>query len=1136
MASNNQVKIKLCSINISGFSQRSKLTLDQYVDTEGFDIVVVQETGTSDLTKLKLSNMNCITDLNMAQNRGSALFMKVKYSLARLDQISCLSKNMDSAWGLGIINNNKYIIGTVYCKLNHDSAIEEINTMLTKAKTISAQLKAKGVILIGDLNSRHEYWGDSLNNKYGQDLIRKLDFSQYSILAPQTPTFITETGSSVIDLLIVSNNLVEKVERPKTDAEVELYSGAPFRGHLPVITNIISGVPQENQIRKEKNSLDGVNWALWSNDLESELTNHEHQITNSNEETSLIKVLDSAIEKVSATHTKKKVITNHSKPYWTPRLSRLSQALRDARKKYKKRNTDTNKQDLIEAKENFDTASKEECQEFILSKTKNLNTLETAKFWKEFKKLFTSRKDGKVDPLDDGKGGFLTKETEIEEELFSTFFKGKHLEKERFDEDFLQEIHGIYEDIINDRYIYDGEDRDILNREITEAEIRKEIKRYENNGKSADNHEFHPTMLKNFGEKALHLLHKIINLCLTNANWLWQDSVIIFLKKEGKDSYASPGAYRPISITSYIGKIFEKIIARRLSEHYQNKGLLDPDQEGFTESRNTGRYLNRLHLSIKSDIKQGKTSIAVFVDMEKAFDSIWKEGLIVKLAKDGVKGNILKLINSFLMTRTVKLNVNGIAGPVRECADVGLPQGSALSPILFKIFLMDLAGELENETDVEVYKFADDGTLKATGSTTPLCLETVKVILDTVHEWSRKWRMVINCNRNKSEVIAFSTAENNRDLVPKTFKIGNKEIQRVAQTKVLGLVIDENLTYLPHSREVHKKLLRKWVLICQYCSKNWGFSQKVLIQLIRTLFLSTLFYAGHIWINDKTMKDINTLWYKILKSTVGAVFNIRLSLAEVILGLAPLNIVNSTNQIKHYLKINIRKVEADRLKEFIESCSSDIHNKMPADLYTALRKVFRYLKWKTLQYPKSFNTEDLRIINENNIERFCDLSCNACKYTKDMMKKYIQCIWSESLKYEFQAEGHTYLPKPKCDPLPVPKDLTRREEVLLMSLCYTNNLLNGFLHRYDSRKFPDPLCHCGEEEQTNYHIAAQCTHLNANDKAELMVNIKTVLGERNAVSENPFIFLNSSRDPKVLNILANNIKSQSQYLRQEIEL
>ena len=66
---------------------------------------------------------------------------------------------------------------------------------------------------------------------------------------------------------------------------------------------------------------------------------------------------------------------------------------------------------------------------------------------------------------------------------------------------------------------------------------------------------------------------------------------------------------------------------------------------------------------------------------------------------------------------------------------------------------------------------------------------------------------------------------------------------------------------------------------------------------------------------------------------------------------------------------------------------------MPADLYTVLRKVFRHLKWKTLQYHKSFNTEDLRIINENNIERFCELSCNAFKYTKDMMKKYIKCTY-----------------------------------------------------------------------------------------------------------------------------------------------
>ena len=120
----------------------------------------------------------------------------------------------------------------------------------------------------------------------------------------------------------------------------------------------------------------------------------------------------------------------------------------------------------------------------------------------------------------------------------------------------------------------------------------------------------------------------------------------------------------------------------------------------------------------------------------------------------------------------------------------------SLSPILFKIFLMDLAANLSKKNNVDVFKFADDGTLKATGDTTAACLETLNEILEAVHAWSRKWRMVINCNRNKSEVIAFATAENDRNLVPKTFKIGEKEIQRVSKTTVLGLVMDEDLTYI----------------------------------------------------------------------------------------------------------------------------------------------------------------------------------------------------------------------------------------------------------------------------------------------------------------------------------------------------
>ena len=247
-------------------------------------------------------------------------------------------------------------------------------------------------------------------------------------------------------------------------------------------------------------------------------------------------------------------------------------------------------------------------------------------------------------------------------------------------------------------------------------------------------------------------------------------------------------------------------------------------------------------------------------------------------------------------------------GPVRQCSDIGLPQGSALSPILFKNFLMDLAQELENRNDVEVYKFADDGTLKETGTITADCLATLEDVFAAVHKWSNKWRMVINCNPNKSEVVCFNTVEKNPDLVPKVFKIGNKVIRRVSHTKVLGLIIDENLTFMEHSKEVNRRLIAKWAMICKYCNRNWGFSQRVIVQLLKTLFLSSLFYAGNIWINPKSIKQINSLWYKIIKATVGAVFNIKLSLGELILGLPPLETLNQIHQIKHYLKIGLYRI------------------------------------------------------------------------------------------------------------------------------------------------------------------------------------------------------------------------------------
>ena len=78
--------------------------------------------------------------------------------------------------------------------------------------------------------------------------------------------------------------------------------------------------------------------------------------------------------------------------------------------------------------------------------------------------------------------------------------------------------------------------------------------------------------------------------------------------------------------------------------------------------------------------------------------------------------------------------------------------------------------------------------------------------------------MKINYDKNKTEVLCFNTVERNRDIIPKQFKIGDKIIYRVSQTKVLGLLIDEDLTYNAHSQEVLKNLHATWATLCKYSS------------------------------------------------------------------------------------------------------------------------------------------------------------------------------------------------------------------------------------------------------------------------------------------------------------------------------
>ena len=152
------------------------------------------------------------------------------------------------------------------------------------------------------------------------------------------------------------------------------------------------------------------------------------------------------------------------------------------------------------------------------------------------------------------------------------------------------------------------------------------------------------------------------------------------------------------------------------------------------------------------DVKKSKLPPALFnIDLEKAFDSIWIDGLLFKLRKSGVCGKMYDTLKTILKQREASIVVNNIATDNFHIP-VGLPQGSVRSPILFISYLSDFLSEVSTK-----FKFADDSSALVSAPTTQELSLALKQICGYIHKWCKNWRMMVN--GLKTEILPFNCDE-----------------------------------------------------------------------------------------------------------------------------------------------------------------------------------------------------------------------------------------------------------------------------------------------------------------------------------------------------------------------------------------
>lgn len=364
--------------------------------------------------------------------------------------------------------------------------------------------------------------------------------------------------------------------------------------------------------------------------------------------------------------------------------------------------------------------------------------------------------------------------------------------------------------------------------------------------------------LKNEIAKPLAMLfRKSLDESCIPADWRLSNVTPVFKK----GSKSEPGNYRPVSLTSNICKLMERVINVPLGD-YLNKNVLENTQHGFRKGRSCQTNLIEFLDEVSGWIDDGKSVDILYLDFAKAFDKVDHERMMVKLAAAGVDGKLLAWIRDWLSNRYQRVVVDGEASewlPV----DSGLPQGTGLAGPLFTVFV----GDMDKVILAFLRKFADDTKLAR-------IIQSIKDAelfqndIDRLVEWAKEWAMVFN----QAKCKVMHLGHNNPRYA---YTMDGVTLSETEEERDLGVMIDSSLKPSTQCEIAAKKANQILGLI----TRSFHYRTKsTLVPLFKTLVRPKLEFAAAAW-NPWLEKDIECL-EKVQRRLIRMISNVKGSTYE----------------------------------------------------------------------------------------------------------------------------------------------------------------------------------------------------------------------------------------------------------------
>ena len=296
--------------------------------------------------------------------------------------------------------------------------------------------------------------------------------------------------------------------------------------------------------------------------------------------------------------------------------------------------------------------------------------------------------------------------------------------------------------------------------------------------------------------------------------------------------------YRPISIISVLSKLIEKLTYKRLVKYLDKFSILNNSQFGFRSGHSTTHAIASIHERILENINSNKHTISIYLDLSKAFDSVDHTILLNKLSHYGIRGVSLQFFKSYLSDRQQFTVVNGEISNILSII-CGVPQGSTLGPLLFLLYINDLA----TASKFIVSLFADDTCLLLSHENLATLENTCNAELIHINNWFLANKLTANRTKASKFMLTMGKIKMKQ---PESFNLymGNTTLEKVKKVKYLGVIFDDGFKWDDHVSYICKKISQAVGVLSKL---RYYVDIKTLIEVYHSLVNSHLSYALMVW-------------------------------------------------------------------------------------------------------------------------------------------------------------------------------------------------------------------------------------------------------------------------------------------------